>query len=159
MIDCTAKYIRGWDMGKKYYDITMEFSEGMVVYPGDPPVKIIEEKSIKQGDLYNLSVITFGSHTGTHIDAPRHFYESGRTVDQLPLEHFIGKAKVFEIKDRDAVTAGDLKGLDIGAGDIILLKTRNSMKPHTGGFDTGFTYLAPDAAEYLCRKEDQDRRL
>ena len=139
-------------MGKRYYDITMGFSADMVVYPGDPPVKIIDEKSIKQGDPYNLSVITFGSHTGTHIDAPRHFYDNGITVDRLSLEYFIGRAKVFEIKDKDAVTAADLVNFDINKGDIVLLKTGNSAKPQTGRFDTKFTYLAPDAAEYLCRK-------
>lgn len=140
-------------MGKNYYDITMDFSAGMMVYPGDPPVEIIEKSSIKEGGLYNLSVITFGSHTGTHIDAPRHFYADGLTVDRLPLECFIGKAKVLEIKGKDAVTAADLMDFDINKGDIVLLKTRNSTAKQTGVFDTGFAYLTLDAAEYLCRRE------
>lgn len=140
-------------MARKYYDLTMEFSADMLVYPGDPEVKIVEEKSISGGDLYNLSIITFGSHTGTHIDAPKHLYDDGLTVDKLPLDFFLGKAKVFEIKGKDFVTADDLKDFDIRKGDIILLKTKNSDKPYSGVFNTEYAYLAPDAAEYLCIKE------
>lgn len=139
-------------MSKKYYDISMDFTEGMVVYPGDPAVEITEASSIKKGDLCNVSTITFGSHTGTHIDAPRHFYDDGLTVDRLPLDYFIGKAKILEIMDRDFVTEADLKCFDIDKGDIILLKTKNSVMKQTDVFDTGFAYLAPDGAEYLCRR-------
>lgn len=139
-------------MPKKYYDISLEFFPGMLLYEGDPPVRIVEEKSIKMGDAYNLSVITFGSHTGTHIDAPKHFYDDGLTVDKLPLDYFIGRAKVFEVAGKDEIMANDLKNLDINKGDIILLKTRNSTLISKAEFDRSFAYISHDAASYLAEK-------
>lgn len=138
-------------MGKKiYHDVTLDFSENIAIYPGDPPLEITERMSIAKGDVANVSLLSFGSHTGTHIDAPKHFIDSGLTVDKLPLDHFMGKAKVFEFKDKDAVTFGDIKDLDIKKGDIIIFKTRNSSSLTNSKFDESFAYVAPDAAKYLA---------
>ena len=82
----------------KIYDVTVPISKDLVIYPGDPPVKI-ERKSVinKDGAKSNLSRYSFGSHTGTHIDPPAHFIEGGVTVDRLPLELMIGRARVVEV--------------------------------------------------------------
>lgn len=136
-----------------YHDITMDFSEDIAVFPGDPKITIKEHMSIAKGDIVNLSMITFGSHTSTHIDAPRHFFDQGLSVDELPLEHFMGKAKVFEFQNRDAITAEDLHGLDIQKGDIVLFKTRNSSFLKDRSFHKDFVYIAPDAARYLVEAE------
>ncbi|MGE5549268.1 MAG: cyclase family protein [Bacteroidota bacterium] len=136
----------------RYHDITMTLAPGMLLYPGDPPLRFTEEKSIARGDAYNLTVISFGSHTGTHIDAPKHFYDDGTAVDRLELDYFLGEAKVFEIPGKEAVEPQDLRDLDIGPGDRVLLKTRNSALLAQGVFDTGFTYLTPPAARYLADK-------
>lgn len=122
----------------------------MLLYPGDPAVNITEEKAISNGDGLNLSLITFGSHTGTHIDAPKHFFDDGLTVDRLPLEYFIGKTKVFSLEDKDEITASDLKELDIQRDDKILLKTKNSSMLSQKQFYKDFTYLTPEAAGYLA---------
>lgn len=77
----------------KIYDISQEIFN-CKVYPGDPsPVKK-ELNSIKNGDLYNLTSFSMCAHNGTHIDAPYHFIENGKTVDELSLEHFVGLAFV-----------------------------------------------------------------
>jgi len=137
--------------GKKiFHDITLDFSPDLVVYPGDPALEITEHMKIENGDIANISILRFGSHTGTHIDAPRHFIASGTTVDRLPLEHFIGKAKVFEFKNEEKIEADSLKGLEIARGDIILIKTKNSHVITNKEFKTDYTYIAPDAAEYLA---------
>lgn len=135
---------------KIFHDVTLDFSPDTPIYPGDPEVNITEHMSISNGDIANVSILTFGSHTGTHIDAPKHFVDSGPAVDELPLEHFIGKAKVFEVKDKDAITEDDLKGFDIQRGDLILLKTRNSAIIRNNEFDTGFAYVTAEAARYLA---------
>jgi len=64
------------------------------VYPGDPqPVKTID-RSISEGALYNLSALSMCVHNGTHIDAPYHFIDEGKTVDQIPLDSFVGECYV-----------------------------------------------------------------
>ncbi len=79
----------------KIYDVSQEVFD-CLVYPGDPEPKRITLNSIEKGDLYNLTAFSMCAHNGTHIDAPRHFIESGKAVDELSLESFIGLAYVAE---------------------------------------------------------------
>ena len=60
------------------------------VYPGDPAPQVQTLSSMEKGDLYNLSAVAMCAHNGTHVDAPRHFLQNGKTVDQLPIEQFAG---------------------------------------------------------------------
>lgn len=60
------------------------------VYPGDPAPQVQTLSSMEKGDLYNLSAFAMCAHNGTHVDAPRHFLQNGKTVDQLPIEQFAG---------------------------------------------------------------------
>ena len=79
----------------KIYDISQELF-ACQVYPGDPaPVKNTLS-SMESGALYNLTALSMCAHNGTHIDAPFHFINDGKTVDELPLEAFVGKAYVAE---------------------------------------------------------------
>jgi arylformamidase len=133
-----------------FHDITLDFTPEMLIFPGDPQLEIMEHMLKSKGDVVNLSILTFGSHTGTHIDAPKHFVDSGKTVDQLALDHFIGTAKVFEIPEVLAITVKDLKPLNILKDDIVLLKTLNSPWLHEDKFHTDFAYLTPEAAKYLA---------
>lgn len=79
----------------KIYDISQEVF-GCVVFPGDPAPKRKILNSMKDGDLYNLTEFSMCAHNGTHIDAPFHFIDDGKRVDEIPLEKFIGPAYVFE---------------------------------------------------------------
>lgn len=135
-----------------YYDVTLELRPGMPVYPGDPPPVFSEVLGISKGDVCNLTLLSFGSHTGTHIDAPKHFYDDGCGMDKLPVDAFLGSAKVAAIPGKREITAADLSALDIEAGDILLLKTDNSEIIGSGEFHKDFTYLTADAAEYLAGK-------
>ncbi len=135
---------------KKTYDVTVPMRDRMACFPTDPPCEIKKHWSIQDGDFVNLSVYCFGSHTGTHIDAPNHFVDSGKTVDQLGPEYFIGRAKVFDLTGRDAIGADDLAGLDIKNGDIIFFKTKNSAYMHEGVFREDFAYLTGEAAKLLA---------
>ncbi len=80
----------------KYYDIGKELFS-TPVYPGDPVPQKSPFFQIKQGDGCNLTVITMGSHNGTHLDAPKHFCEGKGGVDTIPLEKCLGICKVAEI--------------------------------------------------------------
>jgi arylformamidase len=132
-----------------YHDLTLTLSPEIILVPADRPPEFEESKSISRGDPYNLTTITFGTHTGTHIDVPKHFYDDGLTIDRLDLDHLIGPARVIEIKDRRPITRVDLEKHAIQPKEIILLKTDNSSLITGDRFDPGFTFLAPDAARYL----------
>lgn len=136
-------------MSRVYYDVTLELGPGVPVYPGDPGPCISDVASISKGDACNVSLLSFGSHTGTHIDAPKHFYDDSCGIDRMPLDCFLGKARVVELSGRPAITAADLSPLMIEKGDILLLKTDNSGIIHDAVFHTDFTYLTEDAAELL----------
>lgn len=79
----------------KIYDIAQEVF-GCKVYPGDPIPEKKMLSSIEKGDLYNLTVFGMCAHNGTHIDAPFHFLEDGKTVDAVRLTAFVGMAYVAE---------------------------------------------------------------
>src|SRR3954451_20405296 len=83
----------------KIYDITVPIRTNMPVYEGDPGVKIDAWSAFAKGDSSNVSMLNFGAHTGTHVDAPAHFIEGANTVDKLPLEVLIGAARVLRVPD------------------------------------------------------------
>lgn len=81
----------------KIYDISQEVFN-CEVYPGDPKPEKKIYNSMENGDLYNLSAFSMCAHNGTHIDAPFHFIKSGKTVDEISLESFVGMTYVAEHK-------------------------------------------------------------
>ncbi len=85
----------------RYYDVTMKLKNSMAIFEGDPEFKMENLYNIKEHG-YNVSSLNLGTHTGTHIDAPRHFFEDGTAVDSIPVEKLVGKAKVFFI-DKDSI--------------------------------------------------------
>jgi arylformamidase len=94
------------------------------------------------------------SHTGTHIDAPRHLIPDGITIDQMPLDVAIGPARVIEIKDPETVKSEELEPYNIRQGERILLKTRNSSRCYeTDELVEDFVHLSLDAAYYLAEKK------
>ncbi len=79
----------------KIYDISQEIFN-CDVYPGDSIPKRKQVSNIKDGDLCNLSDFSMCAHNGTHVDAPYHFFDDGKTIDQLPLEYTVGLCKILE---------------------------------------------------------------
>jgi arylformamidase len=136
----------------KIYDVTVPISKDLVIYPGDPPVKI-ERKSVinKDGAKSNLSRYSFGSHTGTHIDPPAHFIEGGMTVDRLPLELLIGRARVVEVT-ASRIDEAVLEEFDFTADVRVLFKTRNSYLWGRKEFVEDFVHITPGAARYLVNE-------
>lgn len=138
---------------RRIYDISMPVRTGGLVYPGNPEIAIEAQQSISSGATANVSRISFGSHTGTHVDAEKHFLDDGQTVDTIPLERMIGRALLIAFDDLlRAVTAGDLARHNLGGHTRILLRTRNSSFLHESEFRRDYTHLAPDGAEYLIEK-------
>ena len=135
------------------YDVSVPILDGGLIYPGNPEIHISLQQSIALGAGANVSGVSFGSHTGTHVDAERHFFDAGRTVDQIPLETLMGQATVIEYgPETTAVSRADLEAHDLSGVERVLLKTRNSSYlTQDPAFHRDFTYLAPDGAEYLVQ--------
>lgn len=134
------------------YDITLTITPQMIVWPGDPPVLLERTSSIASGDSSNVSRITMSCHTGTHVDAPDHFLNNGKTVDDLSLDLLVGRAYVLHLPDVNLITASVLMQADIPPRTRrLLFKTRNSQYWANGKseFQTDFVGLSVDAAELL----------
>lgn len=132
------------------YDISMPVQTGGIVYPGNPEIHIEPQQAISKGAGANVSSITFGSHTGTHVDAAKHFFDDGATVDRIPIERFIGTAILLAFPDDlMSVGAADLEKQNIGSHKRVLLRTRNSSFIRSPQFAVDYTFLAPDGAQYL----------
>jgi arylformamidase len=133
----------------KLYDITVPLSAQVPTFPGDPPFRMEFVHRIADGKPYNVAHLDLGVHAGTHVDAPYHFVADGDTVDRLPLEILVGKARVVAVQSRDAVRRADLEETDLTDDLRVLIKTRNSGQLKNGQFQEDFVYLDPDAATYL----------
>jgi len=131
------------------YDVTLPISKDLPVFPGDPAIRIERKTQIgKNGAKSNLSRYSFGSHTGTHIDPPFHFIEDGITVDRLPLELLIGRARVVEVTS-PRIDESALNEFDFTADVRVLFKTRNSYLWSQKGMSKEFVYITPGAAQVL----------
>lgn len=133
----------------KFYDVTVPLSPQVPTFPGDPPFRMDFVHRIADGKPYNVAHLDMGVHAGTHVDAPYHFLADGATVDELPLEILMGKARVVALNSREAVRRADLEELDLTSDLRLLIKTRNSGQLRQPVFQEGFVYLDPDAAAYL----------
>lgn len=132
------------------YDISIPIVSGGLVYPGNPEISIAPQQAIARGAGANVSTVSFGSHTGTHVDAPKHFFDDGIGVDALPLDVLMGPAVVIRVPD-DMMAVGEeqLRLHELKAHTRVLIKTRNSGFVREREFHKDYTYLAPDGAEYL----------
>jgi arylformamidase len=131
------------------YDITVPIRSSMPVYEGDPGVKIEAWSAFAKGDSSNVSMLSFGAHTGTHVDAPAHFVEGARRIDALSLEVLIGPARVLRVPDDlNEIDPEFINLCDLSGVERVLFHTRNSTFWNEG-FRKDFTHLLPEAAQLL----------
>ncbi|MDG7011712.1 MAG: cyclase family protein [Nitrososphaerota archaeon] len=138
-------------------DLTHTIKNGMTVYVGDAVPRVAKFKTLAK-DGVNLSVITLGSHTGTHVDAPAHFVRGGRPLDDLAVETFIGEAAVLDlsgVKAGSAIRASHLEAHEdeVKKGDIVLINTGFAKRWNDPRARRMYTYLGGDAAEWFVRKK------
>ena len=133
------------------YDVSLPVVNGGLVYPGNPEIEISPQQEISKGASSNVSLLTFGSHTGTHVDAQKHIIEGGLAVDALPLDVLMGPALLIVVPD-DVMAVGvkELRDHDLTGQQRVLIRTRNSGFIRQKEFVRDFTYLAPDGATYLA---------
>ena len=137
----------------KIYDISLEISEGMVVWKNkDSKRPKIEVTSTTRTGNANESRLHLDSHTGTHVDAPFHFLQNGKKINSISTGKFLGECVVVDltkIKKR-GIEKEDLVNAKVRKNDIVILKTSNEYKKT---FDFNFVYLAESGAKFLASKK------
>ena len=134
------------------YDVSVPLSANTPTYPGDPGVVIKQWLRLANGDPANVSLMNFGLHSGTHVDAPAHFIEGGAKVGSLPLDSLLGEAEVIEVSHNVDVIDEKFVAAKCGSGSQrILFKTRNSVfwGDTERCFHEDYVYIDPDAARRL----------
>jgi len=136
------------------YDVTVAITNTMPVWPGDPPLKLTPESRLSRDGTHTvrLTAIDMGSHTGTHIDAPYHFVDGGRRLDEIPLDVLIGPATVHEILHVGSIGPAQLEPLNWAGTQRVLFKTENSKHWNDGTFYQDFVYLEPEGAKFLVER-------
>lgn len=140
----------------KIHDISVPISPTMPIWPGDPEISVERYSKMEEGAEVNVSRMGMCVHSGTHIDAPYHFIDSGAKVDELPLDVLIGPAHVVQLPDEvQQISASVLQGIAIPADcRRLLFKTSNSALWARGevGFRNDYVALTNDGAEYLVAR-------
>lgn len=133
----------------KIFDISVPLNEKTVIYPGNVPLEISVHHEMPEHATH-LSKIVMGTHTGTHVDAPRHALPDGVSLDQIPLETFIGSCRVLDFtKSAGSISASDLENAGVNKGERILAKTQNSIIGFEK-FRDDYIFLSGDGADYLA---------
>lgn len=133
----------------KVFDVTRPILTGMTVWPGDEGVVLERTASISEGSTVNVSRVQMGVHTGTHVDAPLHFIEGGKSIDQLDTGLFTGWARVVDARQVKSIGPEIVRQIGLLKGDAVFFRTAYSDKTLEEPFDTGYTGLTPEAAQML----------
>ncbi len=133
----------------KLIDVSVPLDAELPTYPGNTPFSLEAIKRIARGDSSNVSTLHMSAHTGTHVDAPRHFFDAGGGVDALPLEMLIGRARVIDVTSRTGIAAEDLSPLDLSNDIRLLIKTHNSRLWGSPEFHPDYIGVTASGAEYL----------
>ncbi|WP_036487974.1 cyclase family protein [Myxosarcina sp. GI1] len=137
-----------------WIDVSLTIHTGMAHWPDNPGIKIEPSLCLAHGDVCNVSKLTLGSHTGTHVDGLNHFIKGGLGIDKMPLDATIGKARVIGIEDTESIKVAEIAPHNLQAGDRVLFKTVNSERCYQqDDFVEDFVYISTEAAEYLAERQ------
>jgi arylformamidase len=137
------------------YDISLTISPELPIWPGDPAVKLERFEKLEEGSNANVSRVYMGVHTGTHIDAPYHFLQDGRTVEEMKLSMMVGRVYVLHLPDIALIDSRVLEMAQIPPRTRrILFRTRNSdlWREQETDFQTNFVAISADGADYLVKR-------
>ncbi len=133
------------------YDISVPIHNAMHVWPSDPKVRLEEREHPARDESHTIRVtsIRCGSHSGTHLDAPSHMIESGRTLSDIPLDQLVGPARVLDIRGVTSIGRAELESQPLDGVERVLFRTDNSEHWNDRGFHEEFVFLEPDGARFL----------
>lgn len=143
--------------GRRVIDVSLPLAPDLPVWPGDPAFAVDPVAQIAAGDVCNVGRLTMSSHAGTHVDAPRHFFDAGATADELAPARLIGPCVVVRV-------AGEVRRIEpehLAAANIpvgttrLLLRTANSDRWRTTSEAdvTDGVALSPAAARWIVARE------
>ncbi len=132
----------------KLIDVSVPLDATLPTYPGNTPFTLEATQRIAQGGSSNVSALHLSAHAGTHVDAPRHFFDAAGGVETLALEMLIGPTRVVEVAS-PRIEAGDLAPFDLSQDVRVLIKTRNSRLWGDPQFHGDFVGVAESGARYL----------
>jgi arylformamidase len=132
----------------KLIDVSVPLDAKLPTYPGNTPFTLEATQRMADGGSSNVSAIHMSAHAGTHVDAPRHFFDGRAGAESLPLDLLIGRTRVVEVTSR-RVEASDLEPFDLSEDVRVLLKTHNSRLWGDPAFHADFVGVAESGARYL----------
>ncbi len=136
-------------------DLSRVIYDGMPKIPVLPDVHVHRCLSLEKGHPLNVTEISLACHAGTHVDAPVHIIDNGKSIEEIPLEDFVGPGAIIPVKKRggEEVTARDLEdsGVPVSRGDILMLFTGWDEKFESPDYNI-HPYLSIDAAEWIVGK-------
>jgi kynurenine formamidase len=136
-------------------DLSRVIYDGMPKIPVLPDVHVNKFFSLEKGHPLNVTEISLPCHAGTHVDAPVHIVPNGKSIEELPLEAFVGPGAVIAVKKGggEEVTAEDLEisGVSVNRGDILMLFTGWDDKFESPDYNV-HPYLSVNAAEWIVKK-------
>jgi arylformamidase len=141
-----------------FIEMSYPLSPSIPIYPGSPLEEFTPFTRRSRGDESNTTIVKHYIHSGTHVDAPFHFFDKGLTIDQVPIENFVYSKPVVvqkELKAGEFFTLEDLKtvGPDLYEADICILcsgyyKKRENEAVYTDNFPA----LSLEAAQFIRAK-------
>lgn len=136
-----------------FIDLSVVVNEDSPNYPGDPKIKI-EATGTFEKDTYNDHSVMFDVHSaGTHIDAPWHMVADGKTLDQIPIDQFIGRGRLVKVENKK-FDLESVKQADIEAGNIVLFHTGMNKKYYDPSYYANDRpQMSEEIANYLVEKK------
>ena len=133
-----------------YIDLSVALNAQTPVYPGDPAIKV-EPAGILDRDGWNDHTVSFGTHIGTHIDAPLHMIAGGKTLNQMPIEQFIGRGRLVAVDEEFSFER--VRQADIQEGDIVLFHTGLSERYYEPVYFEAYPAMSTEIAHYLVERK------
>jgi arylformamidase len=133
----------------KLIDVSVPLDASLASYPNNLPFSLEAVKRLARGDSSNVSALHMSAHSGTHVDAPRHFFDDRGGTETLPLDMLVGRARVIELPTRTGITAEDLAPVDLSDDVRVLIKTQNSRLWGDPEFHKDYIGVTQSAATYL----------
>jgi kynurenine formamidase len=138
-----------------YIELSYEYSEDSPIFPTNPKDEFVPISQIKKGGRCNKFYFSHCTHNGTHVDAPYHFYNKGKTIDRIPIDDFIYKSPLVvhkELTESEFITLDHLKFYNekIYSADILLFYTGYSrFRSDAKKYANDFPSLSPEVAKFI----------
>lgn len=133
----------------KLIDVSVPLDASLPTYPGNTPFSLEAIKRLARGESSNVSTLHMSAHTGTHVDAPRHFFDGAAGVDLLPLEMLIGRVRLIEIRSRKGIGPDELSDINLSEDVRVLIKTPNSRLWGSPEFNPDYVGVTEAGAKHL----------